>query len=850
MAGERFESVSTSCKCAPGYMPKYFVVALPPEEKPEFAQDVAVDAEFADYPTAEQGNFSVPLESGPTCWPCVSDMAGPTRGYYKASISNEKCQGCSNLGLEYAAGRMTTEPVQAADNSSRCKCLGGWVRASGEELRCIPCENGTYARSGDANCSECLAGTFSEQGAGVCEACPAPDFLWVSGPGASECEFEWRKVVVAGVAGSTIAALALYCCVRAILRLPCAVRRRDLRALQKKFKKHIKMHEENTKSGERQAYDVNLFFREACRLPSAEPAKRRAPRFFKKRRARNARLNGELIQFTVPADCEEFGSMKELFLCLEQMLIARGPGSQFTHQEEALLYANFELFWRWYADTVRDCRLHPQDLEQPVIVGIVSFLNMYNQMCDKLVSDEPSQYQTMTEAADNLAAEARGGCSQTEENVCRLWERALAVRPLYEQLLQRLGQETGRWVELGKPKHLWRILEKSAGNANSPVRVCDIARAMVVCDNFEQHAKVLRFILGCVQDGLIELLRLKQRYRNPSAGGWRDIMLNFAFAGSAGTPLRLGDQGDAHTTGHVCELQIVHAKMLLLRAGAGGHADYNNCRAALELLELAVGEAKVQRFVAMLADPEQRAFATVDLERWQAKRHMKDRGIQWEFLGEAPAILRVVSPTHLTARAGVYHLVPGLLANGFPVWDSPSGAYLFSDIYGYWRVGAHWSKNRGWFVSQVQHNGLYPHQVLRWKYWRRSSWHMADNIEVRVESRPTVGDMVEIVRAEHPNHRAFLGQRRPICCDQRDEQPYQLSGLGDAWFWERSVATLEAARCAGATGLWEANVELQRHAVRRIHASPANHERAVNNDMPSARSQGSGPHKMLREKGF
>ena len=36
---------------------------------------------------------------------------------------------------------------------------------------------------------------------------------------------------------------------------------------------------------------------------------------------------------------------------------------------------------------------------------------------------------------------------------------------------------------------------------------------------------------------------------------------------------------------HVCELQLVHASMMLVRQKMGGHDEYNMCRSAMELLE-------------------------------------------------------------------------------------------------------------------------------------------------------------------------------------------------------------------------------------------------------------------------
>jgi len=58
---------------------------------------------------------------------------------------------------------------------------------------------------------------------------------------------------------------------------------------------------------------------------------------------------------------------------------------------------------------------------------------------------------------------------------------------------------------------------------------------------------------------------------NPSPGGWRDLMINFYFT------------SDPHR--HVCEIQVVHSRMLVARKGLPGHAIYGRSRNALEILE-------------------------------------------------------------------------------------------------------------------------------------------------------------------------------------------------------------------------------------------------------------------------
>ena len=69
----------------------------------------------------------------------------------------------------------------------------------------------------------------------------------------------------------------------------------------------------------------------------------------------------------------------------------------------------------------------------------------------------------------------------------------------------------------------------------------------------------------------VEVLRVKDRFTNPTSGGWRDCMVNFRMV------------ADPHN--HVCELQLVHKQLMLVRQEMGGHHEYNVFRGALELLE-------------------------------------------------------------------------------------------------------------------------------------------------------------------------------------------------------------------------------------------------------------------------
>ena len=55
-------------------------------------------------------------------------------------------------------------------------------------------------------------------------------------------------------------------------------------------------------------------------------------------------------------------------------------------------------------------------------------------------------------------------------------------------------------------------------------RVCDIVRDMFVCHTMKWVAEVFRLLIHSDE---IEVVRVKDRFTTPSAGGWRDLMINY-----------------------------------------------------------------------------------------------------------------------------------------------------------------------------------------------------------------------------------------------------------------------------------------------------------------------------------
>ena len=80
--------------------------------------------------------------------------------------------------------------------------------------------------------------------------------------------------------------------------------------------------------------------------------------------------------------------------------------------------------------------------------------------------------------------------------------------------------------------------------------------------------KIADFLQLMRESDEIEIIRFEDRFKQPALG-WRDAMINFCLKNSS----------------HVCEVQIVHAKMLLQRKYMGGHHSYSHERNAAEIAE-------------------------------------------------------------------------------------------------------------------------------------------------------------------------------------------------------------------------------------------------------------------------
>ena len=187
--------------------------------------------------------------------------------------------------------------------------------------------------------------------------------------------------------------------------------------------------------------------------------------------------------------------------------------------------------------------------------------------CDALYSD---MLACAAEAAKQHSGKAGGArtCKQQSGDLGALYAEAQEVLPMFSKQMDavvalfdsRRTPKGGPAVKLhlSPLKHLYRCMEKMCLKGGKQrymcFNICDIVRCIVECDDCENVTAVLQALQACRQ---IRMLRVKDRSNHLTSMNWMDIMVNVVLV--------------ADERVHVCEIQIVHAKMLLARAGLGGH---------------------------------------------------------------------------------------------------------------------------------------------------------------------------------------------------------------------------------------------------------------------------------------
>lgn len=176
------------------------------------------------------------------------------------------------------------------------------------------------------------------------------------------------------------------------------------------------------------------------------------------------------------------------------------------------------------------------------------------EMCQKKKSEYNDSIDKIPDVGDRLVA---------------LYETAAVVRyGHFNELMTSVGKEAGVQVNLAPLKGLFRVLEKVVMRPDAGVP-WDIIRGQLVCKTMGEIEKVLT-LMAAHKD--TRFLGVNNRFARP-ARGWADVGIYLIF-----------DIEDCDTA--VCEVQIVHENMMLVREQMGAHDSYDNSRLAAEILRL------------------------------------------------------------------------------------------------------------------------------------------------------------------------------------------------------------------------------------------------------------------------
>jgi hypothetical protein len=229
---------------------------------------------------------------------------------------------------------------------------------------------------------------------------------------------------------------------------------------------------------------------------------------------------------------------------------------------------------------------HIKRLQSIIGKGDKLYVGMYLSVLDMVRSNDG--YDDFLVELDAVVPDA-SRFPQRSPDLLAIYDAARDAHPLFGAVLEDVAKRAKgdgvvpKETRAAPLKHVFRVLQKHAtrvdgGKPTDFETACDIVRGSVVCESMADLLVVLRLLLKMQEEGMIKIVRIKSRFKNPTTAGWADAMLNFVCL-----------LGGAAAAGHVCELQLVHADMLKARKEFGGHSAYAAFREAAELLEFAAG---------------------------------------------------------------------------------------------------------------------------------------------------------------------------------------------------------------------------------------------------------------------
>lgn len=187
--------------------------------------------------------------------------------------------------------------------------------------------------------------------------------------------------------------------------------------------------------------------------------------------------------------------------------------------------------------------------------------------------------------------------TQTTESLKELYDNCLSLKPRFDAFIKKICEKAQNEAQLcDELKGPYRSLQKAAKKkGSSGAKACkDVLRAIAGMSTIGKGKILLELFLGCDVDKAkhtvtgdssssgvdekIVIVWLKDRWTEPTNGGWADTLVNFYFADDE--------------TKTICEVQLPHLDMMSIRERQNGHNGYDELRKAVELLTI-VGKTEV-----------------------------------------------------------------------------------------------------------------------------------------------------------------------------------------------------------------------------------------------------------------
>jgi hypothetical protein len=215
-----------------------------------------------------------------------------------------------------------------------------------------------------------------------------------------------------------------------------------------------------------------------------------------------------------------------------------------------------------------------KDVHRAVIYELRSaYRNIYNSVHELIRTTESDSLTELDLYVANTVIQAARP-QQTAQDLCTLFSNAFQTkRDLYDPYFTVMANGDSRIKFLeASLKGPWRCVEKMELRkepVDSCSSICDVVRGAMCAGSIAALTSVYKQMMEDTER--VRILRVKNRLKEANDSGWADCLINFVFV--------------EDPSQHVCEVQLVHTKLMLVRQNMGAHSSYAFFRTANELLE-------------------------------------------------------------------------------------------------------------------------------------------------------------------------------------------------------------------------------------------------------------------------